>query len=139
MVALRPGGLTWRRTFLGRPDQVSEARRFVRFLLQDSSCGEDAELVVSELASNALRHTSSGQAHGSFIVEVIRKTASIRISVYDCGWGRTPGFRRQQWPSADQESGRGLMTVAALASRVGCRGTQSVGHAVWAEFTLLPS
>ena len=62
MVAIRPGGLTWRRTFLGRPDQAPRARQFVRFLLDDSPCREDAELVVSELVSNALRHTASGRS-----------------------------------------------------------------------------
>ncbi|WP_371783203.1 ATP-binding protein [Streptosporangium subroseum] len=135
MVALRPGGLIWRRTFLGHLDQVSHARRFVRLLLDDSPCGKDAELIVSELVSNALRHTSSGQAHGSFIVEVIRKVTSIRICVYDCGWGGTPKFR-QKHSALSEEGGRGLMIVAALASKVGYRGTQAVGHVVWAQFDL---
>ncbi|WP_440098689.1 ATP-binding protein [Streptosporangium sp. H16] len=136
MVAIRPGGLTWRRTFMGRLDQAPRARQFVRFLLDDSPCREDAELVVSELVGNAMRHTASGKAHGSFIVEVIRKTTTVRVAVYDCGWGGTPKTRRQRCPAGDEENGRGLLTVAALASEVGYRGTQAVGHVVWAQFDL---
>ncbi|MGJ6961407.1 hypothetical protein ACSDR0_05805 [Streptosporangium sp. G11] len=68
MVRLRPGGMTWRRTFPGRPSQVPEARRFVRFLLTDSPFGQDAEQVVAELAANAVRTppAGSGTAHSSW-------------------------------------------------------------------------
>lgn len=133
-MTLRPGGMVWRRTFLGRLDQVPPARHFVRFLLADSPWRDDAESVVSELACNALRHTSSGQPHGSFIVEVVRKAATIRVTVYDCGWGGIPTFKRNS--GSLDESGRGLLTVAALATKVGYRGTRAVGHAVWAQFDL---
>ncbi|GAA2880124.1 ATP-binding protein [Streptosporangium fragile] len=134
MVRLRPGGMTWRRTFPGRPDQVPEARRFVRFLLADSPVRDDAEQVAAELAANAVRHTASGQARGTFIVEVLRRATATRVTVYDCGWGPTPSFTRRDRPDALGEDGRGLPLVAALASQVGYRGSQALGHAVWALF-----
>ncbi|MEU8199716.1 ATP-binding protein [Streptosporangium sp. NPDC049046] len=84
-------------------------------------------------AANAIAHTSSGSPEGTFIVELTRRTTGVRITVYDCGRGATPRFgpRRDADPLA--EGGRGLAVVAALASRVGFRGTQTKGHAVWAE------
>ncbi|MFF5204557.1 ATP-binding protein [Streptosporangium sp. NPDC000396] len=135
MVGLRPGGMTYRRTFPGRPDQLPRVRRFIRFLLEDSPCRNDAEQIVAELAANAIAHTSSGQSHGTFIVELTRKTTAIRVTVYDCGWGGTPRFNRRGDADPLAEHGRGLAVVAALAVRVGCRGTQAVGHAVWAELS----
>ncbi|MET8385106.1 ATP-binding protein [Streptosporangium canum] len=133
MVGLRPGGMTYRRTFPGRPDQIPRARCFIRFLLEDAPCRDDAEQIVAELAANAVAHTSSGQARGAFIVELMRKTAAIRVTVYDCGWGGTPRFNRRREADPLAENGRGLAVVAALAVKVGCRGTRAVGHAVWAE------
>ncbi|MER5423731.1 ATP-binding protein [Streptosporangium roseum] len=135
MLRLFPSGLTWRRTFPGRPDQIPQARHFVRFLLTDAPCRDDAEQIVAELAGNAVSHTASGDPHGTFIVEVLRRPATIRITVYDHGRGGTPRFDRGGHAGPLDEHGRGLALVAALASEVGCRGTRAVGHAVWAQFS----
>ncbi|MEU3165071.1 ATP-binding protein [Streptosporangium sp. NPDC006930] len=132
MVRLSPGGMTWRRTFPGHPHQVPEARRFVRFLLVDSPFGQDAEQVVAELAANAIRHTASGRPYGTFVVEVVRRPEVTRVTVYDSGQGAVPTLLH---PTLLREGGRGLPLVVALASRVGCQGTRSHGHAVWAQFT----
>ncbi|WP_326828421.1 ATP-binding protein [Streptosporangium sp. NBC_01810] len=133
MVGLRPGGMTYRRVFPGRPDRIPAVRRFIRFLLEDSTCRDDAEQIVAELVANAVAHTSSGRERGTFIVELTRRTTLVRVTVYDRGWGATPRFgtRRDADPLA--EHGRGLAVVTALASKVGFRGTQRTGHAVWAE------
>ncbi|MEU4403219.1 ATP-binding protein [Streptosporangium sp. NPDC023963] len=135
MVGLRSGGMTYRRVFPGRMDQVPVARRFIRFLLEDSPCRNDAEQIVTELAANAVAHTSSGSPQGTFIVELTRRTTVIRITVYDCGWGATPRFSSRRDADPLAEGGRGLAVVAALASRAGFRGTQTKGHAVWAELS----
>ncbi|MET8986295.1 ATP-binding protein [Nonomuraea wenchangensis] len=87
MIDLGPGGLIWRRTFPGAEDQVPEARHFARYLLADSSRRDDAELVVAELTTNAIRHTGSGRSRGTFIVELARTTVAVTVAVYDCGWG----------------------------------------------------
>ncbi|MER5422098.1 ATP-binding protein [Streptosporangium roseum] len=137
MVGLRPGGMTYRRTFPGRLDQIPQARRFTRFLLEDSPRRDDAEQIVAELAANAVAHTSGGQACGTFIVELTRKTTAIRVTVYDCGWGGTPRFNRRREADPLAENGRGLAVVGALAVKVGYRGTRAVGHAVWAELSPL--
>ena len=53
----------WRlfRHFLGRPTSVTEARRFITATLGAWPVVESAELIVSELATNAVRHTASAR------------------------------------------------------------------------------
>ena len=131
MIDLHPGGLVWRRVFLGARDQVPDARHFARFLLADSARQDDVEQIVAELAANAVQHSGSGRSQGSFIVELARATSTITIAVYDCGWGGTPRFGRACRTSA--ERGRGLAVVAALADEVGYDGDDAVGHRVWAK------
>ncbi len=133
MIDLTPGGLMWRRTFPGTEDQVQRARQFVRYLLADSSRRDDAELVVAELATNAIRHTGSGRPQGTFIVELARTTAAVTVAVYDCGWGGVPRFGRRC--RFDAVRGRGLVIVAAVADDVGHEGDDQVGHRVWATLT----
>jgi serine/threonine-protein kinase RsbW len=131
-IRLRPGGLTWRRSFPGQAERISEARRFVEFLLADSCQRDDAVLIVSELATNSILHTGSGQEGGSFIVEVVRTTGYVRVAVYDCGWGGTPVIPcRLPHPTARR--GRGLAITTALATNIGYQGNDERGHVVWAE------
>ncbi len=139
MLRLFPSGLTWRRTFPGRPDQVPRARHFVRFLLSDASCCDDAEQAVAELAANAVCHTASGRPHGTFVVEVVRKASTVRITVHDQGGGGVPEFVRRERVDPLGERGRGLALVGALASKAGHRGDRETGHAVWAQFTRCPA
>lgn len=47
------------RTFAGTPEQVSLARSKVREYLADCPLADDATLIVSELASNAVLHSLS--------------------------------------------------------------------------------
>ncbi|MBF8191671.1 ATP-binding protein [Nonomuraea sp. K274] len=131
MIDLHPGGLTWRRTFPGTPDQVPHARHFTRYLLADAPCQDDAEQIVAELCSNAIKHTSSGSPDGTFIVEITRTTTTTTIAVYDCGWGGVPCFGIRCRTNA--EHGRGLAVVAALADQVGYEGGDAAGHKVWAR------
>ena len=62
-----------RRRFNGHPDQVLLARQFVvSALVEESPIREMARLLVSEVATNALRHTASGTAEGGFRVSWAR-------------------------------------------------------------------
>ncbi|GGP15418.1 ATP-binding protein [Nonomuraea glycinis] len=131
MIDLHPGGLVWRRTFPGAFAQIPTARHFTRFLLLDSPCRDDAEQIIAELSANAVQHTSSGRPEGTFIVEIVRTTATITLSVYDCGWGGVPRFGAPCRTIA--EHGRGLAIVAALAHQVGYEGDDAIGHRVWAK------
>lgn len=122
--------ITWARTFPAIPAQVAEARRFLAGLLDAGPAADDAVLCLSELASNAAQHSRSGQPGGSFTVRVRLDGAELRVAVAD-GGGR--------WDSAgtaDDQHGRGLTIVTALARAWGVRDTSDGGRAVWFELTL---
>jgi anti-sigma regulatory factor (Ser/Thr protein kinase) len=84
---------------------------------------EDAKLVVSELATNAVIHACS-----PFSVEIRPAGSSIRLSVRDGSRAR-PSLRRDDGLAV---SGRGLRLIDALAADWGVEIAQD-GKAVWAE------
>ncbi len=105
--------LVWRRAFPGRAEHVRQVREFVGFLLTDLPRVDDAILVVSEFAANALRHTASCEPGGHFFVEVRRDRTGATVALTDQGSNKVPVI-----PDPDDlaECGRGLYTVRALAS-----------------------
>ncbi len=118
-------------TFPGVVAIVPAARRFVRGILADSPRVGDAELITAELATNAIRHTPSGEPGGEFTVSIWAKPGWARIEVADDGAG--------QWhplpADTDDEYGRGLMIVAALADRFGHDADSAGTQTAWAEIT----
>ena len=112
-----------RRDFDLQPESIRAVRSFVRDLANDAGAdAEVAELLASELATNAVLHASSDfevrVAHdgGTFRVEVVDDAPEMIVSLKD--------------PS--EESGRGLHIVNALARRW---GTDVMGRekVVWFE------
>lgn len=110
---------------------VREARRRVHAQLSEWSLDGDmrdaAALVVSELVTNALLHTSS-----EVIVCALREEhGRLRIEVTDQGDpGPVPAPRIAE---PDQEHGRGLLLVTRLADAWGVATASSGrGHSVWA-------
>ena len=63
---------SWARAFPGTPGQVGAARRFVAELLQGSPFLDDAVVVLSELFTNAVLHTASGDPGGLVVIQVTR-------------------------------------------------------------------
>ncbi|WP_344101443.1 ATP-binding protein [Nocardiopsis rhodophaea] len=108
--------------FPGEECQVREARTFVQATLglcvtPSTDLLDRALIVVSELASNAIQHTASGEDGGRFGVEVYRRPGAITIEVRDEGPRRggpesEPHVRRGP---IDAVHGRGLAMVEALA------------------------
>ncbi|GLX10681.1 ATP-binding protein [Microbispora sp. NBRC 16548] len=125
----------WRlsRHFLGRPASVTEARRFITAALGTWPVVESAELIVSELATNAVRHTASARFGGRFIVSIQAERDQVWLGVTDEGG---PGVPRLVRP-ADDEGGRGLLLVANLADNWGVYGNQA-GRTVWALLKVDP-
>ena len=106
---------------------VRLARRFVAKKLDEWDLGEisdDALLVASELAANAITHAES-----ECRIRLSLKPASFRIDVFDSGDG-TP---EPQPASATLEHGRGLHLVAAITSAWGLEVVPGFGKLVWAE------
>ncbi|MGI8449247.1 MAG: helix-turn-helix domain-containing protein [Streptosporangiaceae bacterium] len=77
-----------RRVFTGHPAQVACARQFVRRALAASPAADDAALLTSELAANAIRHTASGST--TFEVVICHRPATARIAIIDAGAPTVP-------------------------------------------------
>jgi serine/threonine-protein kinase RsbW len=120
----------WRfsRYFLGSAPSVTEARRFITSLLRDWPAVDTAELIVSELATNAIRHTASGRFGGRFLVSVQAHPDRLWLGVLDEGGHSSPLVFRH---SPDGEDGRGLLLVSSLAIDWGVWGDER-GRTVWA-------
>jgi anti-sigma regulatory factor (Ser/Thr protein kinase) len=92
---------------------------------------EVAELLLSELVANAVRH-----AHGPAVRIVVDRPAADRVyvAVVDRAPLRLPEMRS---PGPDAVSGRGLILVDELADSWGCDlmgpGKRPWGKRVWAE------
>lgn len=98
-------------------------------MLANSPRVDDAETIVSELAGNALRHTSSGTG-GTFTVRVTTKPGWALIEVADEGTG--PWVRNLAPSDEEEECGRGLAIVTALADGLG-HDIEPTGQTTWAE------
>lgn len=125
-----PGGysVTVKRSFPGNPDQIARVRGFVRLVLGPVPVADEAVLLVSELATNAVVHTASGHG-GTIAVTVRRYPSAVRVEVRDAGSHRIPVSRSQD----DQaEEGRGLGLVSLIADRWGHSGDQN-GRSVFYE------
>ncbi|MFI0788822.1 ATP-binding protein [Streptomyces lydicus] len=116
-----------------RSTSVAEARRRVSALLRewgaDQQVRDDVELVVSEVFTNAVRHTDSEKIG----CEVALVGAHIRIEITDEG-GPGASAPHVQPGSVDKECGRGLFLVGALSDGWGSRPTgNGRGRVVWAD------
>ncbi|MEV0124101.1 ATP-binding protein [Streptomyces sp. NPDC050703] len=78
---------------------------------------EDAELVVAELANNAVQHGHVPDRSFRLVLAVDAKN-TLRIEVTDARADRSPPLHPRR-PTPDAESGRGLLLVEALADRWG--------------------
>ncbi|MEU6255575.1 ATP-binding protein [Streptomyces sp. NPDC047043] len=111
-----------------RPTAVREARAEVRRQLEAWGLADRdelvdvAELLVSELATNALLHSAS-----RFRLTLSASHGVLRCEVYDTG-RRTP----QVLDAGASESGRGMFLVNTLARRWGCH-QDGRGKTVWFE------
>ncbi len=101
---LIPALSSWARAFPGVPRQVKAARHFVAALLDGSPRRDDAVIVISELFTNALQHTRSGQPGGLVVVQVSRWRQGVRIAVTDQGSAKRPVIRDVR-PNRDDASG----------------------------------
>jgi anti-sigma regulatory factor (Ser/Thr protein kinase) len=110
------------RTFRPDPTSVGGARRFVREVLRGkpAKVTEAAELMVSELASNCVRHAKT-----DFQVTISSK-GEIRVEVSDSGQGRPTVMS----PRPQESSGRGLLIVEKMSSAWGVISS-SAGKTVW--------
>ena len=119
---------------------VPDARRYVTDLLDADVPGavppelcQTAALLVSELATNAVRHAGTGTY--TVAVEFFPAEGRLWIGVTDSGDGQ-PVART---PSVTAEHGRGLQLVGLLSDRWGAHRRREAGEkTVWFEL-LVPA
>ncbi|MGP4115199.1 ATP-binding protein [Streptomyces sp. 4N509B] len=128
---------THRRTFPGRAEDVTRARHWTRAILGNHPHTDDAALIVTELAANAITHTAS--ATDGFTLTLTIAAADdgpVTIAVTDAG-GTTSTPHVEQ-PDACTPHGRGLALVTAYATRVTIYGDHH-GHTVTAHLATTPA
>jgi hypothetical protein len=90
---------------------------------------DDLLIFVSELATNAVTHTRSGEPGGRFTVEVTWSSKAARVVVGDQGSDEIPTSNASPGDEAgDLESGRGLFLIDAMSATWGTAGN---AHARW--------
>lgn len=113
---------------------VADARGRIRARLREWGVGaelrEDAGLVVTELFTNAVRHTDSEK-----ITCVVHDAGSVvRVEVTDQGCGAGAPAPAVAEADADEEGGRGLLLVSVLSLAWGSDPAEDgTGRVVWAE------
>lgn len=120
-------------TFLRDRESVPAARRFVHAALVSwkmPELADTAELVVSELATNAVQHAR----RGAFRVTLTRLDGDrVRVAVID--HSRT--LPEPADPGDDEDHGRGLAIVEALSQQWGT-DPLNWGKRVWADLHVPP-
>ncbi|MGY1728346.1 ATP-binding protein [Geodermatophilus sp. SYSU D01062] len=122
-----------RRTFPAVAASVPAARRFATEAVAHlpGQLGQTVAVLVSELATNAVRHAGGSP----FAVDVDAADGRLWVGITDTGTGQ-PIPRS---PAITDEHGRGLHLVAALADRWGAHRRRDTGaKTVWFELTVLP-
>ena len=119
------------RAFPGRPDQIVHARDFTRRVLGPCPVLDEAVLLVSELATNAIEHTATAY-EGSFHVTIYQGESSLLIAVRDDGSDKVPMSGYEADTLA--ETGRGLELVELIADRWDHYGDEH-SRTVWFELS----
>ncbi|HWF54068.1 MAG TPA: ATP-binding protein [Solirubrobacteraceae bacterium] len=114
-------------SFRRDPGSVGAARRFAADVLRRESPDalEAIVLMVSELATNSVRHAGTG-----FRLTIHQDPGRVRVEVTDAAGGRP----RMRSPGPEEPNGRGLRIVDMLSDRWGVDGDSPAGKTVW--FTL---
>jgi anti-sigma regulatory factor (Ser/Thr protein kinase) len=123
----------WTRHFRGGADQVLEVRHWLEDLLPDCAARTDLLLLASELCTNAIVHSRSGEAGGQFSVDIDWAPHLARLVIGDQGSAKAPAIIvRPGDPAPLGESGRGLLLVDDVADDWGTASRPN-RRWVWAD------
>lgn len=105
---------------------------------------DDAELVVSELVTNAVRASGLVQICSLWADGRDIPLVRVRLAVQDARllievWDRDPRHPVPSPPTVDGEGGRGMFIVGELTQRWACRYPRGGGKVVWAELAVKPA
>ncbi len=113
----------FQRTYHGRPDQVSQVRHEVARHLNGCPVKDDALLIVSELATNAVLHSESAGAF--FTVRAERHASYLWLEVEDLGG---------EWhcrTTEDRPHGLDIVNTLAGADNWGVETVSDGDRVVW--------
>jgi anti-sigma regulatory factor (Ser/Thr protein kinase) len=113
------------------PSAVPRARLHTKVVLQEwdlAQVTDEAELIVSELATNALKASLPLTETQPMVLRLLADHARLIIQVWDAV--PTAPDRRPHAP--DAEAGRGLEIVSLLSDRWGFYRPRGGGKTVWA-------
>ncbi|MET8143165.1 ATP-binding protein [Sphaerisporangium sp. NPDC005288] len=112
----------------GSPESVSQAREFVRAKLGEAHPAiDDVTLLVSEVVTNSILHSDSGNG-GKVTLAIADRHDLVHVDVVDAGGGSAPRVCGETLG----EGGRGLMLVELISQRWDvCEG--GAGRTVWFE------
>lgn len=107
------------------PGSPREARGLARSVLaeEDQRLVHTVELLVSELVTNSVIHTSTAPR-----VEVELLRGTVRVAVYDAD----PHLPERRTPDLDRPGGRGLLFLEEMAARWAAEPSDT-GKVVWFE------
>ena len=131
-------------TLAAIPTAVRCSRQFVRLALKRwglAALAEDAELVVSELVTNAVQASGVTDPEAAWGDLGRLATIQVRVLMYRAGivievWDRDPGTPAGHDAASDEEGGRGLMIVTALCKEWDYFCASRGGKVVWAELAV---
>jgi anti-sigma regulatory factor (Ser/Thr protein kinase) len=123
---------------------VALSREFARRTLRGwglHSLIDDAELVVSELVTNAVKATGLPDRSRSQGTDAAQDTIEMKIRLLGAGfyvevWDRNGGSPTVPAQTDDAEGGRGLFLVESLSDKWGVRHPAEGGKVVWARLLL---
>jgi anti-sigma regulatory factor (Ser/Thr protein kinase) len=114
------------------PEAPGRARRAVEDLAPAIDIGvlRDAQLLVSELVTNSIKHSG---CEDPVRLRIWTRSSGLKVEVADGGYG----FEAASVGSHDDaEGGRGLLILEALADRWGV--SRDAGTRVWFELSRRP-
>lgn len=136
-----------RMTFAALLTAVGCARLFVKYTLQNWNIGhkhiETAELLASELVTNAVKSTGIIEPHPAYTTLNNLALVHVRLlllhrSVVLEVWDTDPKPPVMQEQMLDAEGGRGLFLVESMSRRWNYYHPKSGGKVVWCEIDTLP-
>jgi serine/threonine-protein kinase RsbW len=131
--AASPRAAWWTRHFRGGADQVREVRHWLEDVLPDGAARADVILLASELCTNAIAHSRSGEPGGQFSVDIDWTPALARVVIGDQGSAKAPAVARRAGDAPPLgESGRGLLLVDDVADDWGTASRPN-RRWVWAD------
>ncbi|GGK70357.1 hypothetical protein Sme01_27730 [Sphaerisporangium melleum] len=110
----------------GSPESVGRAREYVRRKLGDAHPAvDDVTLLVSEVVTNAILHSDSGDG-GTVTLALTDCDEYVHVDVVDAGGRGAPRLCGESLA----EGGRGLMLVDLISERWDVRADEA-GRTVW--------